>query len=150
MSTKTRSSIKKSFNEPGGVEVLILSYLTSNEGLNLHPQCRNSVMIEQGHNYAMEHQAWSRVRRIGQNHPQFTTRLINLDTIDLLIEDAQRRKQSPMLYAFGILADADSEGDVNAGQVYDTLIGRIPPQILRRALIGQAPPGRDEDTMVLD
>ena len=108
-------------------------------------------MIEQGHNYAMEHQAWSRVRRIGQDKPQFTTRLVNLDTIDVLIEDAQRRKQSPMLYAFGILTtDANSEGDVNAGQVYDTLIGRIPPQILREALIGQAPPDGEEDIMVLD
>ena len=54
-----------------------------------------------------------------------------------------------MLYAFGILTDGDSEGDVNAGQVYDTLIGRIPPQILRRALIGQAS-DEDEDIMVID
>ena len=149
MSTKTRSSIKQAFNGPGEVEILVLSYLTSNEGLNLHPQCRNSVMIEQGHNYAMEHQAWSRVRRIGQKNTQFTNRLVNLDTIDLFIENAQRMKQSPMLYAFGILTDANLEDDVNAGQVYDTLIGRIPPQILRKALIGQAP---DEggDNMDLD
>ena len=106
-------------------------------------------MIEQGHNYAMEHQAWSCVRRIGQNKMQFTNRLVNLDTIDLLIENAQRMKQSPMLYAFGILTSENPKDDVNAGRVYDTLIGRIPPQILCKALIGQAP---DEggDNMDLD
>ena len=103
-------------------------------------------MVEQVHNYAMEHQAWSRVRRIGQTRIQNTTRLLNLDTIDILIENVQREKQSPMLYAFAILTGPGSENDVNVGQVYDALIGRIPARVLRRALIGEA---RDEDAMEL-
>ena len=83
-----RESIKVEFTTPvGSVEILVLSYLVSNEGLNLHPCCHYSVMVEQGANYSIEHQAWSRVRRIGQSHKQVTERLVNFDIIDLLIEE---------------------------------------------------------------
>ena len=129
-----RESIKVEFTTPvGSVEILVLSYLVSNEGLNLHPCCHRSVMVEQGLNYSMEHQAWSRVRRIGQIHKQFTERLVNLDTIDLLIEEAQRLKQSPMLHAFGVMMDCGA--DVQTDQVYDTLIGKRTPQSLKDAVI---------------
>ena len=131
-----REGIKEEFTTPtGSVEVLILSYLVSNEGLNLHPCCHRSVMVEQGLNYSMEHQAWSRVRRIGQIHKQFTERLVNLDTIDLLIEEAQRLKQSPMLHAFGVMVDCGA--DVETDQVYDALIGKRTPQSLKDAVIGE-------------
>jgi hypothetical protein len=86
----------------------------------------------------MEHQAWSRVRRIGQQQTQRTTRLVNLTTIDWLIENTQRMKQSPMLYALGVLQNAAREDiDLAADQVYDALIGKIYPQALRSAVIGQ-------------
>jgi hypothetical protein len=86
----------------------------------------------------MEHQAWPRVRRIGQQQTQRTTRLVNLTTIDRFIENTQRMKQSPMLYALGVLQNATSEDiDLDADQVYDTLIGIISPQALRSAVIGQ-------------
>jgi hypothetical protein len=86
----------------------------------------------------MEHQAWSRVRRIGQQQTQRTTRLVNLTTIDLLIENTQRMKQSPMLYALGVLQNAAGEdSDLDGDQVYDTLIRKISPQQLRSAVIGQ-------------
>ena len=86
----------------------------------------------------MEHQAWSCVRQIGQQQTQCTRRLVNLTTIDRLIENTQRKKQSPMLYALGVLQDAASEDiDLDADQVYDTLIGKISPQALRSAVIGQ-------------
>lgn len=131
-----RESIKEEFTTPtGSVEILVLSYLVSNEGLNLHPCCHHSVMVEQGLSYSMEHQAWSRVRRIGQNHKQFTERLVNLDTIDLLIEEAQRLKQSPMLHAFGVMVDCGA--DVEADQVYDALIGKRTPQSLKDVVIGE-------------
>jgi hypothetical protein len=95
-------------------------------------------MVEQGINYSMEHQAWSRVRRIGQQQTQHTTRLVNLTTIDRLIDNTQRMKQSPMLYALGVLQNAAREDiDLDADQVYDTLIGEISPQALRSAVIGQ-------------
>jgi hypothetical protein len=68
MSADARASVKKSFINRRQVRVLVLSYLTSNEGLNLHYNCRNSIMAEQGTNYSMEHQASWRVRRIGQQH----------------------------------------------------------------------------------
>jgi hypothetical protein len=86
----------------------------------------------------MEHQAWLRVRRISQQQTQRTTRLVNLATIDPLIENTQRLKQSPMLYAMGVLQNAASEDlDLDADQVNDTLIGKISPQALRSAVIGQ-------------
>ena len=96
-----RERIKVEFITPiGSVEILVLLYLVSNEWLNLHPCCHHSVMVEQGVNYSMEHQAWSRVRRIGQCHKQVTEWLVNFDTIDLLIEEAQHLKQSLILHAF--------------------------------------------------
>jgi hypothetical protein len=58
--------------------------------------------------------------------------------IDWLIENTQRMKQSPLLYALGVLQNAASEDiDLDADQVYDTLIGKISPQALRSAVIGQ-------------
>jgi len=138
MCANARASVKKSFINRGQVRVLVLSYLTSNEGLNIHYNCQNSVMVEQGINYSMEHQALSRVRRMSQQQTQRTTRLVNLSTIDRLIENTQRMKQSPMLYALGVLQNAASEDiDLDADQVYDTSIGKISPQALRSAVIGQ-------------
>jgi len=138
MNADARASVKKSFINRGQVRVLVLSYLTENEGLNLHYNCQNSVMVEQGINYSMEHQAWSRVWRIGQQQMQHTTRLINLTTIDQLIGNTQWMKPSPMLYALGVLQNAASEDiDLDAVQVYHTLSGKISPQALRSAVIGQ-------------
>jgi hypothetical protein len=86
----------------------------------------------------MEQQAWSRVRRIGQQQTLRTTRLVNLTTIDPLIDNTQRMKQLPMLYALEVLQNAASEHiELDADQVYDTLIGKISPQALLSAVIGQ-------------
>jgi len=138
MSADARTSVKKSFINRGQVRVLVLSYLTSNEGLNLQYNCRNSVMVEQGINHSTEYHAWSRVWRIGQQRTQHTTRLVNLTMNDRLIENTQRMKQSPMLYALGVLQNAASEDiDLEADHVHDTLIGKISPQALRSAVIGQ-------------
>jgi hypothetical protein len=47
-------------------------------------------------------------------------------------------EQSPMLYALWVLQNAASEdNDLDADQVYDTMIGKISPQALRSAVIGQ-------------
>ncbi|KAF8536360.1 P-loop containing nucleoside triphosphate hydrolase protein [Trichophaea hybrida] len=76
------TSITEKFIQKDGVRVLVLLYMTSNEGLNIYYNCWNSILLEQGVNYAMEHQAWSRVRRIGQKYTQYTYRLVNMATID--------------------------------------------------------------------
>jgi len=95
-------------------------------------------MVEQGIHYSLEHWAWSHVRRIGQQQTQRTARLVNLTTINLLIENTQRMNQSPMLYALGVLQNEASEViNLNADHVYDTLIGKISQQALRSAVIGQ-------------
>ena len=61
LDTKTRDKLKQEFNRPGGVNVLVLSYISSSEGLNLHHQSHHTILVDQGKDYAMEHQAWSRV-----------------------------------------------------------------------------------------
>jgi hypothetical protein len=104
-----RASVKKSIINCEPVRVLGLAHLISNEGLNLHYNCRNSIMVEQGINYPMEHQAWLRVRRIGQRQTQRTTQLVNLNRIDRLIENTQQMKQSRMLYMLGVLLNAAHE-----------------------------------------
>jgi hypothetical protein len=86
----------------------------------------------------MEDLACSSVRRIGQHQTDRQTRLLNLTMIDRLNENTQRMKQSLMLYALGVLQNAASEDiDLDADQLYATLIGKISPQALRSAVIGQ-------------
>jgi hypothetical protein len=47
------TSVKKFFINHGQVRVLVLSYQTRNEGLNLYYNCQHSVMVEQGIHYSM-------------------------------------------------------------------------------------------------
>jgi hypothetical protein len=136
-----RDRLKERFNRFDDIDVLVLSYLCSNEGLNLHYRCHNSIMVEQGISYASEHQAWSRVRRIGQRFIQRTERLVNLDTIDVLIENAQRDRQAPMLYALGVMERFGV--DVDSDEVFDTLIGNQHPVVLRDLVIGNIGHGDD-------
>jgi hypothetical protein len=95
-------------------------------------------MVEQGLSYAVEHQEWSRVRRIGQEEEQSTERLVNLQTIDLLIERAQWERQSLMLFAWGIMENLGGTADTEV--VFDTLVGKIPPAVLRDQVIGCGDP----------
>jgi len=55
-----------------------------------------------------------------------------------MIQNTQRISQSPMLYALGVLPNSACQ-DINldADQVYDTLIGMISPHGLQSAVIGQ-------------
>jgi hypothetical protein len=131
-----REDLRKDFTEPNGeLNVLVLSYITSNEGLNLHPQCHHNIMVEQGVNYAQEHQAWSRVRRIGQTKLQITERLVNLETVDAMIERSQRERQNPMLHALGIM-DNIPDKTIQAGAIYDALIGKQSAEVLKDMVLG--------------
>jgi hypothetical protein len=128
MSADLRASVKMSVINHGQMRVLVLSYLTSDEGFNLHYNCRNSVMVEKGINHSMEHQVWSRVRQIVKQQTRRTTRLVNLTTVDWLIKNTQRMRQSPMLCALGILQNAAREDvDLDADQVYDSFFGNTSP-----------------------
>ncbi|KAF8537189.1 hypothetical protein BDD12DRAFT_807160 [Trichophaea hybrida] len=93
MAADAHASIKEKFIQKDAVQVLVLSYMTSNQGPHLHYICQKSIMLEQGVNYAMEHQAWLCVRWIGQKYTQYTLRLVNMATIDRLIEAAMTLKQ---------------------------------------------------------
>lgn len=106
----------------------MLSYLTSNEGLNLHPRCYTSIHVEQGTSHSSEHQAWSRVRRIGQGHEQEAVRIINTDTIDRQIEHSQCTKVNPLMEAMGAVKRA---GNIEAKALYDVLIGNLPITLVR-------------------
>jgi hypothetical protein len=137
-----RADIIKRFTKQGGTQVLVLSYLTGNEGLNLHESCYTCIMLEQGANHASEHQAWCRIRRIGQTQVQKTYRLVNMDTVDRAIELAQRNKQTPMLYAFGFITDHQN---FVAGQLYDTMIGSKHPLALRDLEIDADDDGEEDE-----
>lgn len=138
LSGGSRERIKHEFNTSDNISVLVLSYLCSNEGINLHYQCWNTIMIEQGQSYSSEHQAWSRVRRIGQKNVQHTERLININTVDIIIEKAQRDRQSPMLYAYGIMEKA---GNVDSGLVHENMVGSVNITVLKKQVIGQGEGG---------
>jgi len=79
--------VKKPFINHWQLPVHVVSYLTRITDMNLHNNCRNSVMVEQGLNIEMHHQAWLYVRRIGQQRTQCTPHLVYLTMIDLLIEN---------------------------------------------------------------
>ena len=84
------------------------------------------------------------MRRIRLSHKQVTERLVNFDTIELLIEEAQRQNQSLILHAFRVMVDCGS--DIETGQVYDALFGKRTAQSLIDAVIGEikaAVPGGD-------
>jgi hypothetical protein len=72
MSVDTHASSKKSFINSGKVRVPVWSYVTSNDGLNLHYNCQYSISVEQGLNYWIEHLAWWCVQWICQYHIQRT------------------------------------------------------------------------------
>jgi len=58
--------------------------------------------------------------------------------IKQFIHITQRMKQSPMQYTLVVLQNAAREDiDLVADQVYDTMIGKISPQALWSAVIGQ-------------
>jgi hypothetical protein len=67
-------------------------------------------------------------------------------TIDRLIEVAMRLKQQPVLYAFGVVSKAGAEMD--ADEVYDVLIGKITPQMLKSRIVGQS--NLNDDAMNVD
>jgi len=67
MSVDVHTLLRKSFINCGKVRVPVLSYVTSNDDLNLHYNWRYSIIVEQGIHYWMERQAWSCVRWIAQH-----------------------------------------------------------------------------------
>jgi len=94
-------------------------------------------MVEHSIKYSMDHQAWSHVQQIGQQQTLQTTRLVNLAMIYRLIVNSQQIKQSQMLYVLGVLRNTASEdNDLDADQVYDSIIRNISPQPLWSAVIG--------------
>jgi len=95
-------------------------------------------MVEHGINYSMEHQAWLCVWQIGQQEMQRPTRLQNLATIHPVHENTLRIIQLAMLNAQGVFQNAASENiDLDADQVYGSLIWKVSPQVLLSAVIGQ-------------
>jgi hypothetical protein len=109
MSADVHASWNKSFINRGQVRVLLLSSLTSNDGLNQHYNCRNSVMVEQGIYHSMEYQTWLCVQRIGQQQTEPTNRFVYLTTINRLIGNSRWIEPSQMQYALGVLQKAARE-----------------------------------------
>ncbi|KAF8544229.1 hypothetical protein BDD12DRAFT_873295 [Trichophaea hybrida] len=132
MQADTRASIKEKFIKKDDVLDLVLSYITNNKGLNLHNTCQNSIMLQQGVNYAAEH--------------EFTHHLVTMAMIDRLIEAVMSLKQQPVHYSFGVIPKASADGD--ADEVYEALIGIITLRMLKSRLIGLS--NIDDDAMNVD
>lgn len=130
MTAAKRKALQEDFNRPGGqTQVLCLSYRTSNEGLNLHEDCCNTVLMELGNSSSQETQAWSRVRRIGQTKSQTTLRLINSDSSDAKHEETLKQRANPTHIALGILKkmqeDAGESGKGLSGEdIYNRFVGK--------------------------
>lgn len=91
-----RERVKNQFNQDESVRILIASTLASGEGLDLHHQCSNAIMMERQWNPANEEQAEYRFKRIGQKAASVNiTYMIAKETIDedlTIIVESKRRK----------------------------------------------------------
>ena len=117
------------------IQVLIMSFLVSAEGVNLWAECYENLVLEPNANYQKEYQGWCRIRLIGQTEIQKTTRLVNRQTLDAKLEEAMVWNAEPIAYAMqavdrGLSESLQSQGLGGDRQqsnlsILDVLIGRI-------------------------
>ena len=81
------------------IQVLIMSFLVSDEGVNLWAEYHINLVLEPNANYQNEYQSWCRIRRIGQTEIQKTTWLVNWQTLDAKLEEAMVRNTEPIACA---------------------------------------------------
>ncbi|KIY72134.1 hypothetical protein CYLTODRAFT_418117 [Cylindrobasidium torrendii FP15055 ss-10] len=81
MDRHSRDSVLKSFKQPLGPRVILISTKSGGVGLNLTAANR-IVNMDLSWNYAAESQAYDRAHRIGQDKPVWVKRLVVKDTIE--------------------------------------------------------------------
>ena len=91
LNNKRRDEVLKTFRQPEGPRVLIVSIKCGGVGLNLIA-ANHVFLMEPWWNPAFEHQAIDRVYRIGQEKEVFVTRFVCVDTIEERIKNIQEEK----------------------------------------------------------
>ncbi|KAI9782040.1 MAG: hypothetical protein M1816_002029 [Peltula sp. TS41687] len=114
------------------IQLLVMGFKVSAEGLNLWAQCHENLVLEPNSYYQKEYQGWCRIRRIGQTKVQRTTRLVNRETLDAQVEQAMVMNAEPIACAMQAVDRALSEeseesrgGRSSSLSILDILIGRI-------------------------
>ena len=81
MDRAARDSVLKSFKQPIGPRVILISTKSGGVGLNL-TSANRIINMDLSWNYASESQAYDRAHRIGQEKPVWVKRLVVKDTIE--------------------------------------------------------------------
>jgi hypothetical protein len=119
MSTKRRQVVVDLFhNDENSPAVLICTYLINSFGLNLHGNCRNTLLFSPAPSQPVEQQAIGRIRRIGQRFPQRVWRLYLRQSWDEWVEGNALVKFLPMLMA-DMSNTMSTTGDNNSEEVVD-------------------------------
>ncbi|MDX2020078.1 MAG: DEAD/DEAH box helicase [Deltaproteobacteria bacterium] len=107
-STRDRDAVVKTFQDPAGPPVMLISLKAGGSGLNL-TAADHVFICDPWWNPAVEAQAADRAHRIGQDKPVFVYRLVAVDTVEARILDLQERKRA--------LADAALDGGAAAASL---------------------------------
>jgi hypothetical protein len=99
LSSTDHVSLTRSFNEPGGTQVLLASYTTNCAGLNLQKECRNVHLLDPATNANTEKQAIGRCYRLGQQQEVRVTGYYTRGTFNSYMFAHQIEKLLPGLAA---------------------------------------------------
>jgi len=99
-STVDRDGVMRSFQQPDGPRVLLLSLKAGGVGLNL-TAADHVYILDPWWNPAVEDQAADRAYRIGQENPVIVHRLVARDSIEERVLSLQSRKRELLAAAVG-------------------------------------------------
>lgn len=116
-STRDREGVVRTFQDPAGPPVLLLSLKAGGTGLNL-TAADHVFLLDPWWNPAVEEQAADRAHRIGQDKPVFVHRLVARDTVEERILALQDRKRALAEAAIG-------EGGAAGGLTRDDLLALL-------------------------
>ena len=106
-STNDRADVVRTFQDPGGPPVMLVSLKAGGTGLNL-TAADHVFLLDPWWNPAVEDQAADRAHRIGQERPVMVYRMVTKDTVEERILELQQRKRAIGEAALGDAAAAAS------------------------------------------
>jgi SNF2 family DNA or RNA helicase len=116
-STRDRGEVVRTFQDPGGPPVLLVSLKAGGTGLNL-TAADHVFLMDLWWNPAVEDQAADRAHRIGQDRPVMVYRLVAKDTVEERILKLQEQKRA---IADAALGDADRAAGLSREELLDLL-----------------------------
>jgi SNF2 family DNA or RNA helicase len=99
-STQDRAEVVRTFQDPGGPPVMLVSLKAGGTGLNL-TAADHVFLLDPWWNPAVEDQAADRAHRIGQERPVNVYRMVTKDTVEERILALQNKKRSLSDVALG-------------------------------------------------